>query len=1324
MAVLRHLDVFVLIETKLRDATTLRAAADAEAIRCGLSLRFLSCSRPDSFTADGELNNPSGGILVVVLNPSLKISDYWDDRKGILSFSAKLPHTQRLALVCSYLPDAASPYSRWTADLIESCVAEIKRRRVDHGRFVFWLGDFNLRLGPDQWGRRASPDKRATNTPRVRQLRRALRILGMLPVHGRADHIPAVCTSKHIIPGQPGMSEVDYIMASTEFPPNVFTPIMAPSWGSAELPPDGTHIPLMISVVLPSDAGALEGQLPRRRKPWVLPPYSDKRWFEIRRRISRGIPRVQREINRPGATAETSYDALRSLFHNAAVAVCGTAAARRVLTFKHRLYSNAPLPSEIVTLFQLARSLRKRSNAARGLAKVHLRREADITKAEATRLADSFLVRFRDEVLANLQREMRIDPHSVYTYLRYLRGAEVTNSDQRGIPSGPDGQPPLQRFWRGHKALVSQLDAIPVAVSMAQWTQLVFRAAGGMELVRAFSPRELYPYFFPPTKRHKFEPCHADCTICRQYAEELSRWRPGDPFPEVGVPHHRGSLHTSRGAGPDGLLAELIRWVRPEDFREIYDYRMAVCTLLADSFNRWLSTSSVPDGDFAECVTTPLLKPVKSGQPLPPLWDDNSYRFITSSQLLAKAFSTVLASRLSHWAVRSGLLSIEQVAFQAFRGTEEHVFTVQQALRERARRRSPTYLLFCDFAKAYDTVHHGALWAVLELQGVPVQFIALLRDWASKRTTRVRVNGALSEPYAMEKGVPQGDPLSCMLFNLYIDSLSRYLKSRPDLQGISAFGGGISLLHLLYADDLIGFAENAAELQRILCYVENWSTAWGMKLNAGVGKTEAMLVDTEDQAPFPGALPLHLSDGRLVHWTSRYRYLGYYLRSDLRDDDAVGFLFSHLDYLWNCHFVHNGLVRHASATFQTQFYGTMVQGSLRHLRALTSISSSDAVKLDTKLLGHIRQIFNMKRTTPIDMESAVGTMLPWHAVHAQEHERLYLQLRESRYPQSIAARVFRLAQADPTMGVSLNKLNWVRAWERKRDELASLGVPLARVNLAYHLIPVAASKFGRAVAFVKWQAQGRDRNNITFASQRCDSSIPPSHIPKEAVADLFERFLAPISALGYHRAFTPFSTHGPGCSGSVPSRSNIAAPRLGPIFWCRTGAAAMKSPLFDLGQKDHAASAVPCALCPGPTLLDAFHLMTECSHPQLESWRRNCIQSLRGLVLKLTDVMLAERDRANRISDELLFDRATAAVRRADFDSEQGDFLLYRFLVAQPWSERLAAPGMRAVRLFGRVFDSSGVFHRYERPVADVWCRWSRRWLWRLSFAWKAANAA
>ena len=102
--------------------------------------------------------------------------------------------------------------------------------------------------------------------------------------------------------------------------------------------------------------------------------------------------------------------------------------------------------------------------------------------------------------------------------------------------------------------------------------------------------------------------------------------------------------------------------------------------------------------------------------------------------------------------------------------------------------------------------------------------------------------------------------------------------------------------------------------------------------------------------------------------------------------------------------------------------------------------------------------------------------------------------------------------------------------------------------------------------------------------------------------------------------------------------------------------------------------------------------------------------------------MLAERDRAGRVSDQRLFDCAIIAVRDAEFDSAQGDFLLYRFLVVHPWSERVAAPGMRAVRLLGRVFDASGVFHRFERPCSDLWCRWSLRWLWRLSQAWKQAN--
>jgi len=161
------------------------------------------------------------------------------------------------------------------------------------------------------------------------------------------------------------------------------------------------------------------------------------------------------------------------------------------------------------------------------------------------------------------------------------------------------------------------------------------------------------------------------------------------------------------------------------------------------------------------------------------------------------------------------------------------------------------------------------LWAVLRRQGVPEQFMALRvsRDWAAKRKTQVRVNGELSEPFHMSKGVPQGDPLSCLLFNLFIDSLSRFLKSRPDLPGVTAFGGRITLQHLFYADDLVGLACSAAELQRMLSYVKQWADAWGMEINTGVGKTEAMLVDADAIHAHPPSLAV--DDGRVVHWTSR-----------------------------------------------------------------------------------------------------------------------------------------------------------------------------------------------------------------------------------------------------------------------------------------------------------------------------------------------------------------------------------------------------------------------------------------------------------------------
>ena len=319
----------------------------------------------------------------------------------------------------------------------------------------------------------------------------------------------------------------------------------------------------------------------------------------------------------------------------------------------------------------------------------------------------------------------------------------------------------------------------------------------------------------------------------------------------------------------------------------------------------------------------------------------------------------------------------------------------------------------------------------------------------------------------------------------------------------------------------------------------------------------------------------------------------------------------------------------------------------------------------------------------------------------------------------MAAKVFRLAQADPQIGQSFAKRNWVSAWERDRASVAAMGVPLAVPALRYELIPAAAKSFGRAVAFVQWQASNR-----VPAPPACNATSAPSYKPSEAVANLFDNFNAPLTSLGSHHQFTPLSAHGPGCSGSIPSRCNLPAQRLGPIGWARVGAAAMRSPLFSLDTDAPAstfeAESLPCRLC-GVSPIDPYHLIAECNHTSIDAWRQRAEEAARELLVTLTVLLTRERNRAGREPDDWLFRRIRRAAADLDFETSEGYFVLYRLLLAQPWPESMATPGMRLARLLGRAFDLPGIYHRFERPVLDTWSRWSLHWLRALSLAWRSA---
>ena len=49
------------------------------------------------------------------------------------------------------------------------------------------------------------------------------------------------------------------------------------------------------------------------------------------------------------------------------------------------------------------------------------------------------------------------------------------------------------------------------------------------------------------------------------------------------------------------------------------------------------------------------------------------------------------------------------------------------------------------------------------------------------------MNGKLSWAFLSDKGLPQGDVLSPLLFNLFLESLHRYLRSLPWYSGVTVY---------------------------------------------------------------------------------------------------------------------------------------------------------------------------------------------------------------------------------------------------------------------------------------------------------------------------------------------------------------------------------------------------------------------------------------------------------------------------------------------------------------------------------------------------------
>ncbi|GAA6045615.1 hypothetical protein NBRC10513_005033 [Rhodotorula toruloides] len=162
----------------------------------------------------------------------------------------------------------------------------------------------------------------------------------------------------------------------------------------------------------------------------------------------------------------------------------------------------------------------------------------------------------------------------------------------------------------------------------------------------------------------------------------------------------------------------------------------------------------------ASCVV--LRKPKK-----PDYREPKAYRLIAFERCVAKGLERVVAARLSHLAEVYGMLPRSHFGGRKRRSAEDAVVCVVDEIKSQWRNGNAVVGLALDVSKAFPSVQTERLMTNLKSRGLPNPACAWIRSFLSKRSCTLQLEGIVSETIEWTSGLPQGSPLSPILFLAY-----------------------------------------------------------------------------------------------------------------------------------------------------------------------------------------------------------------------------------------------------------------------------------------------------------------------------------------------------------------------------------------------------------------------------------------------------------------------------------------------------------------------------------------------------------------------------
>ncbi len=142
----------------------------------------------------------------------------------------------------------------------------------------------------------------------------------------------------------------------------------------------------------------------------------------------------------------------------------------------------------------------------------------------------------------------------------------------------------------------------------------------------------------------------------------------------------------------------------------------------------------------------------------------SNYRPISLTNVDYKILAYVLTARIE--LCLDTIIHPSQTAYMQGHFIGTNIKKVQDAIDYNIQYNKDWVFVFLDFQKAFDSVSHIFLFSLLYSMGFPAEYITWVLLMYTKAQSIVHNKGWYLEIFLLGRGVQQGCPLSCHLFNL------------------------------------------------------------------------------------------------------------------------------------------------------------------------------------------------------------------------------------------------------------------------------------------------------------------------------------------------------------------------------------------------------------------------------------------------------------------------------------------------------------------------------------------------------------------------------